>query len=177
MIFLRNFILVTICFLFASSTGGLYQNAYNYIKAHSDTQHFYWENSIPYQDCIEVSSEVVPLSMTSFFDHFSDDSTSTKKNLEVIDSLETIDKENYFEPYTNEALLSLSTCEEDTEATLFFSKPMEGNTLLAILFVGKYQSKSFDEISRFNEGLLFLLYTKEDSNEISNSLSTVVRFE
>lgn len=177
MIYLKNFILVMIWFLFGSSKVGLYQNAYNYIKAHYDTQHFYWENSTPYQNCIKISSEVVPLSMISFFDHFSNDSVSTKKSLEVIDSLETLDKVNYFEPYIDESLSNIPTCDDNTEAILFFSKPTEKNTLLAILFIGKYPSKSFEEISRFNEGLLFLLFTKEDSKEIVNSISSIIRFE
>lgn len=155
----------------------LYQSAYNYIKVHPDTQHFYWENSIPYQECIKVSSEIVPLSVVPFFDEFNSDSTSTKKSLEVIDSLEMLDKRNYFEPYRDEALSRLSSCDEDSQSILFFSKISDENTLLAMLFVGKYSSKDFDELTRFNEGLLFLLYTEEGSNEITGSLSNKVRFE
>ena len=180
MIFSRNLILLIIGSVFGNTNpASLYQDAYNYIRSHPDTQQFYWENSIPFQECVHVSSEIVPLSVVPFFDYFNSDSTSTKKSLQVIDSLETLDKKNYFEPYNDEILSELSSCDKDAQAILFFSKISEENTLLAMLFIGEYAPKDFNEIAQFNEGLSFLLYAEGSFGDIgiTKSLSTVVRFE
>lgn len=129
--------------------------------------------------CLKVSSEIVPLSITSLFDHFYTDSASMDKSLALLDSLEVLDEENHFVPFKDESLGRISNCENSIDGILFFSKLTSSNELLAIIFAedGSQSNKSFEEISRFNEGLQFLLYIDKNSGEITKSISEIVRYE
>lgn len=148
----------------------LQKKAFEEVKKNINTAYF-MKGASP---CIKISNQVVPGSMTYFFDEFNNGSNTSKQRMAIIDSLKIVDEENYFEPYLDDQLSQISEC-DNPGGIAFFSQLTNDNKLFVELFKGEYDDKKYDKVALFNTSLVFL-FTFNQEEEIEEFQTTTIQY-
>ncbi|MGF1671546.1 MAG: hypothetical protein ACFCU6_13955 [Balneolaceae bacterium] len=147
-----------------------YREAFNHIKNSDSSLSYFNENFDSNIECIKVSDQIVFMEIANFFDFFKQ-RLHHMSDIEVLDSLEAIDKNRYFESYTNRTLTMLSDCKE-IKALLFFTKPFDDKLLAELFVVDKNQEVlKYDDLTLFNESLMYLFFF-DDTESIKEVVTT-----